>query len=896
MVLTMYFLVIHTSHYYVLQDNYGLACLDDILEEVLPGNKDASGGVDKLIKEVLPNNTDWISDKVKEVCQHAPNLRKDVEYRIYVQGKKLLFHLNVDNMFAIPDQIGSKFFCLVKAIKFVSPLQNDEDILYACNCAYSYQQKDRLMGINNVVSSEPLMDFVAREESQYCVHAAACKVLSPHDTVILDEDEESEMVSVEQLRLKPLLVAVYDTDYGIVGIDKYNKKNRFVCFSCDTKRVIRHCTHVNTYRSWCADNDIHIDFNNDDQKGCEEFKCASHVPIPLRLPEELGRQHQKLSRGVVSYPTEMVPQLLDTTCTHGNNWSTDDPISNGWVACEQAVIYKNNCTIGLDPDDTPIKVYYIPTDGTPCKCKLHYDGQEHLLFNLNDRELFSYDLLLDYMCAMVNGKNPIAAYYRQYDTRVQNLTACNEQAASYQSLRRAWNAYARLLDIDYNEAYKCEVCQDSPRIIICDATFIGFRKDLLENMLNTSPTVYSTAQRSHHKDRVFISVPQIREKLEKLSGIKIKKGVRGRARQMTTDGLPGQEYRKLLRDLRKDPEPNMPTLADFLESVCPVKKRKEYVLPKPHAQFIFELSRNGPVCGLVQIAGDKRAMDLLIAIYRDTEGNYDITDSTNSKDLTYLQETAPVLTQWMTLVHAQGQWDQNCRELLRLIVRNIAVSVSNLPDTHNDLEPEAPNKLCCYPNLPKLRASLRYAADVGRSKNDPKETNCRKESYGHPTLSPGIFTIFCPHGICYGFEAMDSHESPRHPFNIFRTRFKVAPDIIVYDNACQLHTYCLNRDPVFFKFVKFLIDRFHWKGHCGCSKGYCMDSYSANPAVSSTNSQTNEQMNSLLGRMAPQLSYMSPENFMFHVKLFFACHNDKKNCRLRENPEELIPGMADLLL
>ena len=42
-----------------------------------------------------------------------------------------------------------------------------------------------------------------------------------------------------------------------------------------------------------------------------------------------------------------------------------------------------------------------------------------------------------------------------------------------------------------------------------------------------------------------------------------------------------------------------------------------------------------------------------------------------------------------------------------------------------------------------------------------------------------------------------------------------APRVIVYDNACNLHTYCLNRDPVFFKHSRFLIDRLHWRDHTG---------------------------------------------------------------------------------
>ncbi len=88
-----------------------------------------------------------------------------------------------------------------------------------------------------------------------------------------------------------------------------------------------------------------------------------------------------------------------------------------------------------------------------------------------------------------------------------------------------------------------------------------------------------------------------------------------------------------------------------------------------------------------------------------------------------------------------------------------------------------------------------YAASRRAMKSQPCRPGfeCSKIARGHPTLTPGIFTVFCPHGICYGFQAMKQHESPAVPFSIFKTRFPVAPRVIIYDNACHLHQYCLNR-------------------------------------------------------------------------------------------------------
>ena len=51
------------------------------------------------------------------------------------------------------------------------------------------------------------------------------------------------------------------------------------------------------------------------------------------------------------------------------------------------------------------------------------------------------------------------------------------------------------------------------------------------------------------------------------------------------------------------------------------------------------------------------------------------------------------------------------------------------------------------------------------------------------------FLIFCPHGVCCGFEVMHSHESPKHPFEIFSNSFETPLDIIIYNNYCKLLRY-----------------------------------------------------------------------------------------------------------
>ena len=176
--------------------------------------------------------------------------------------------------------------------------------------------------------------------------------------------------------------------------------------------------------------------------------------------------------------------------------------------------------------------------------------------------------------------------------------------------------------------------------------------------------------------------------------------------------------------------------------------------------------------------------------------------------------------------------------------------------------PVQENFLSFFPSLPVQTGSANYAVDKLLSKCEPDE--CRKYSGCQPVLTPVIFTIICLHGICYGFEVIATHGSPRHPFQIFRLWFTVVPKPIIYDNACKLYQYCLDKEPAFFGHTQFAVDRFHWGGHIGCSAGYSLDKYSSIAEVRVINSQLNEQANAGLQHIK--------HICLWTILCFFICH------------------------
>ena len=150
-------------------------------------------------------------------------------------------------------------------------------------------------------------------------------------------------------------------------------------------------------------------------------------------------------------------------------------------------------------------------------------------------------------------------------------------------------------------------------------------------------------------------------------------------------------------------------------------------------------------------------------------------------ELKLLQDVVPILASILLKLPYDVEIPSDICSLITEMC-NLALA----PISRPSFPPPTPeNKLLFFPNLLKIRVThccSAYQCSKGLEDIDA----CRKYSSNHPTLTPGIFTIYCLHGVCCGFEVMEQHESPRYPFKIFLSRF-VTPPTIIYDNSCRLH-------------------------------------------------------------------------------------------------------------
>ena len=109
---------------------------------------------------------------------------------------------------------------------------------------------------------------------------------------------------------------------------------------------------------------------------------------------------------------------------------------------------------------------------------------------------------------------------------------------------------------------------------------------------------------------------------------------------------------------------------------------------------------------------------------------------------------------------------------------------------------------------------------------------------------------------------------------------------VIFDNACGLDRYILNREPREFEFLRCLVDGSHWNGqkklrhsdnngrggHLGCSDSFNFNIYKKF-LREGTYSQGREQMHSKLTKLSTSLQQMNYRNHMTFLRLFFSIHN-----------------------
>ncbi|KAI8510140.1 hypothetical protein Bbelb_125680 [Branchiostoma belcheri] len=149
----------------------------------------------------------------------------------------------------------------------------------------------------------------------------------------------------------------------------------------------------------------------------------------FRMPSPRASQHlrelqHEYDSGLCAVPENLVPGIPDSRCPNNFAWDSSDPIENGWCYTETVTVYTEQCSFqhtNADGELKAIKVFYRVCTGE-CNCVLPYDGQEDLLFNLNNKDLIAYSMLFRYLHLMLEARNPLAAFHRAYRRQIKRVS------------------------------------------------------------------------------------------------------------------------------------------------------------------------------------------------------------------------------------------------------------------------------------------------------------------------------------------------------------------------------------------------------------------------------------------------------------------------------------------
>lgn len=115
-----------------------------------------------------------------------------------------------------------------------------------------------------------------------------------------------------------------------------------------------------------------------------------------------------------------------------------------------------------------------------------------------------------------------------------------------------------------------------------------------------------------------------------------------------------------------------------------------------------------------------------------------------------------------------------------------------------------------YPNWPIFRYPKKY--DV---RNVTDCDFCEKNFNKHRDFTHGIFSVgcACAVNVTYGYELMLCRESAHNIFRLLMCRDVNLHQLkgVIFDHACGLDQYILNREPREFEFLRCLVDGAHWQ-------------------------------------------------------------------------------------
>eukprot|EP00890_Picochlorum_soloecismus_P003353 jgi/Picsp_1/4018/NSC_01530-R1_protein len=692
-------------------------------------------------------------------------------------------------------------------------------------------------------------------------------------------------------------------------------------YRCDTDKMYS-CQHVNTV---CGE--LGLD------EGPEALKERAVAESSEDSEDEVEAEHlptnawitQHLKHDKIIYPyTQEMANVVTKNAFHGYGMDKEHPCMwFGGVLKPDVPGTKCLCMLDYRDEDMKLEDYLctvymkephcarqMPCMSLECPngrkaCTRHYAGLQHGLWRIGQARVVELDLLVK--CALNIIHFPGASFAAQCDQLSESYDfyklhgGNTEGFLDVNSFRAAVYDVAKRLDIDFSELQQecqslsgsemthmnmmlCPICKDRPDVIIMDGTSMTINARSCSAPSITSPWGDETKIRPHAMlDRCFFNV--VKDRSVGRSRCKRKRVInllQGFEAWFAPCKISRRDYKDINELLELSKAWRLDGFIKWAYQACreaTVSNQKR----KAVQRVLRELASSSPAASYLPYASAKVLKEHLDvqevppnAMQRlgpCLKGLLQAGCKQNENGAIFPSSWTPFLAEL-----AQRSMDTYespyCQQEYGL---GGEISHHGDPSILHDGYLES--GICC--GLPRLRHRPRYACDniqddteyMGRDKPP-----C-KHAFGKAgTRTGGVFTCMCKHGITYGCFIIKEAEGRNEPFTFLTCFLKEAPKIVIYDFACSLMDYCLNRAPGYFKHTLFFVDKFHWVNHVSCARTFNIREHSEDKfVVSSTgNSEACEQLNAAMKRLRFVLSRMAQRPFMIFLRLFVAVWNKKK--------------------
>lgn len=608
----------------------------------------------------------------------------------------------------------------------------------------------------------------------------------------------------------------------------------------------------------------------------------------------------------------LMPKLPSAPCKCGNMYSARD-----YVRVSTCKVYLGTPHCGREMD-----VYQLNCPDSRMNCIVRYNGLEHGLVRIGPGKVVELDLLVENFLDVVRfGGASLTAQCEKLQERYARFKKPGARQIPFleaNCFRQAVYTVAKNMKLhhtlqemprpagDTAESSSgpnpciCPICEDQPDLLTMDGTSLTMRSEAFRSASMTSASCTVIKKRPHTRSmRKFLNVVPFGDRTGHAS-TKLAKLLRdfcewlSDVSNLSKGGTPQFKDLKSLLTLA-----NRWNIERFVSWAHREARRMSTQQVRAVCLLLLCISSNNSVTQYCTYSVGKKIEEYGSRGWQDVPWTecvhlgpvvgklLDAFRTDGSPTVTIHADWVPVLNEMIERVYVVHTRMLDGEEY------GLGPSIP-VPSQPTAVDSSHVHTGVCS-GLPKIRERPIYEMDGDM--NESKDLEGDKAGCKHNFVKPGartggVFSCVCEHGVCYAIFVIKNAEGRNEPFTWMTTHLRRAPKYVVYDFACSLMEYCLNRAPNFFKHTLFLVDRFHWLNHIACCPTFNIREHQE-LADRIRNSQACEQLNAAIKRLKFVVSKMNQEPFMLFLRLFAYNWNVKKLekiMKLKEGqPKPLVP-------